>query len=102
MHPVGGGFAFANFNDIFAAVLTIFRCVTMEGWTTLCYALMAKVGPDWQWAVVLYFVALLLLVTHLVVNLFVAVICTQFAGYRCAYNYRLVPKRRAMQHIEYM
>ena len=42
---------------------------------------MRRVDPGKQWIVVLYFVLMLLLVTHLVVNLFVAVICTQFAGY---------------------
>jgi hypothetical protein len=47
-------FKYANFDDIFSAVLTIFRAVTMEGWSSLCYALMDAVAPGWEFAIVLY------------------------------------------------
>lgn len=74
------GQCYANFDSIVWAGLTVFRSVTMEGWSDICYVLMSVVDPNWQWAVVVYFFCLLMLMTNLVVNLFVAVICTQFAG----------------------
>jgi hypothetical protein len=74
------GQCYANFDNIVWAVLTVFRSVSMEGWTDICYVFMTVVEPGFEWVVVLYFSCLLMLVTNLVVNLFVAVICTQFAG----------------------
>jgi len=76
------GQCYANFDNIVWAVLTVFRSVSMEGWTDICYVYMSVAVEGYEWVVIAYFVLLLLLVTHLVVNLFVAVICTQFAGTR--------------------
>eukprot|EP01043_Picozoa_sp_COSAG02_P096792 COSAG02_NODE_33047_length_506_cov_1.113022_1_plen_152_part_10 len=55
------GQCYANFDNIVWSVLTVFRSVTMEGWSDICYVLMAVVDPKWHWAVVLYFFLLLML-----------------------------------------
>eukprot|EP00831_Metopus_contortus_P045311 TRINITY_DN36307_c0_g1_i2.p2 TRINITY_DN36307_c0_g1~~TRINITY_DN36307_c0_g1_i2.p2 ORF type:complete len:152 (-),score=51.49 TRINITY_DN36307_c0_g1_i2:157-612(-) len=63
----GGG---TNFDDVFSAFLTVFQCVTMEGWTDTQYILSKAFGPY----AVIYFTPLVLIGAFFLVNFTLAVI----------------------------
>jgi hypothetical protein len=67
----------AQFDNIWQAVLTIFQCISMEGWTDLMYMLMDAYG--W-WFPALYFFALSLFGSLFLLNLTLAVIAESFAS----------------------
>ena len=68
-------YGFTNFDDIFAAFLTIFQCITMEGWTPIMYMVSDALNKP---ASVTYFFALTLIGGILLINLILAVIYEQF------------------------
>lgn len=47
----GPNFGITNFDNILFAVLTVFQCITMEGWTDILYNVspsgLALLGPAW-------------------------------------------------------
>ena len=59
-----------SFDSIGWAWMTIFQCITLEGWVDVLYMEMAVMGPY----VAIYFVSLVLLGSFYVVNLFLAVL----------------------------
>jgi len=63
-----------GFDNIALAWLTIFQCITLEGWTEIVYRV-EDATSGWAW---LYFVALLLLGSFFMVNLFLAVLYLYF------------------------
>jgi hypothetical protein len=44
-----------NFDNFGLAMLTVFQCVSLEGWTDVMYWVNDAVGPEWPWA---FFVSL--------------------------------------------
>uniref|UniRef100_A0A5K3EJD7 Voltage-dependent L-type calcium channel subunit alpha n=1 Tax=Mesocestoides corti TaxID=53468 RepID=A0A5K3EJD7_MESCO len=64
-----------NFDNFLYAMLTVFTCVTMEGWTTVGYYICAAVGHWWPW---IYFVSLILLGSFFVMNLVLGVLSGEF------------------------
>eukprot|EP00899_Mesostigma_viride_P026282 jgi/Mesvir1/6839/Mv09018-RA.1 len=74
-HPHFMGDSIIGFDNIFLSLLTIFQCITLEGWTDIMY----RVG-DWstQWTN-LYFVCLIFCGPFFIINLFLAVLKSKFA-----------------------
>ena len=66
-NPNYGG---TNFDDVFSAFLTVFQCVTMEGWTDTQYILSKAFGPY----SVIFFTPLVLIGAFFLVNFTLAVI----------------------------
>ncbi|KAM3175293.1 hypothetical protein ACTXT7_008794 [Hymenolepis weldensis] len=64
-----------NFDNFLYAMLTVFTCVTMEGWTSVAYYITAAEGSGWPWA---YFVSLILLGSFFVMNLVLGVLSGEF------------------------
>lgn len=67
-------FGLTTFDNIIWASLTIFQCITMEGWTTIMYLMMDSVNP-WSW---IYFVAMIIFGSFFAVNLALAVLYVYF------------------------
>jgi voltage-dependent calcium channel L type alpha-1D len=65
----------AQFDSMWQAILTIFQCITMEGWTEVMYMLMDASG--W-WFPALYFFGLSLFGSLFLLNLTLAVIAESF------------------------
>jgi hypothetical protein len=74
-HVDGLLWGFLNFDEFGSAFLTIFQCVTMEGWTDVMYQLQDSWGGL---ITALYFVFLILFGSFFVLNLMLAVIWEQF------------------------
>ena len=70
-NPNGG---VTSFDDIRWAWLTIFQCITLEGWTDITY-LLEDAYNSWAW---LYFFVLILLGSFFMINLFLAVLYLYF------------------------
>ncbi|KAL5969701.1 Muscle calcium channel subunit alpha-1 [Taenia solium] len=72
---VGPEDGLVNFDNFLYAMLTVFTCVTMEGWTTVGAYIAAAVGHWWPW---IYFVSLILLGSFFVMNLVLGVLSGEF------------------------
>uniref|UniRef100_A0A2K6MLR5 Voltage-dependent L-type calcium channel subunit alpha n=1 Tax=Rhinopithecus bieti TaxID=61621 RepID=A0A2K6MLR5_RHIBE len=60
-----------NFDNFAFAMLTVFQCITMEGWTDVLYWVNDAVGRDWPW---IYFVTLIIIGSFFVLNLVLGVL----------------------------
>uniref|UniRef100_A0A3B4ZKK5 Voltage-dependent L-type calcium channel subunit alpha n=1 Tax=Stegastes partitus TaxID=144197 RepID=A0A3B4ZKK5_9TELE len=60
-------------------MLTVYQCITMEGWTKVLYWLNDAIGNEWPW---LYFVPLILLGSFFVLNLVLGVLSGEFTKER--------------------
>ena len=69
-------FGFSNFDNIAWAWLTIFQCISMEGWTNIMYMVMDTTST-WTWP---YFVVLIVFGSFFAVNLALAVLFVYFTG----------------------
>lgn len=72
--PNRPNFGITSFDNIMWAWLTIFQCISMEGWTTVMYLVMDAVNP-WAW---LYFVLMIIFGSFFAVNLALAVLYVYF------------------------
>ncbi|KAJ8274005.1 hypothetical protein COCON_G00086300 [Conger conger] len=80
-----------QFDNILFAVLTVFQCITMEGWTAVLYNTNDALGPTWNW---LYFIPLIIIGSFFVLNL-------EFAKEReRVENRRAFMKLRRQQQVE--
>nr|XP_046247844.1 voltage-dependent R-type calcium channel subunit alpha-1E isoform X2 [Scatophagus argus] len=87
-----------QFDNILFAVLTVFQCITMEGWTTVLYNTDDALGPSWNW---LYFIPLIIIGSFFVLNLVLGVLSGEFAKEReRVENRRAFMKLRRQQQIE--
>ncbi|PAA80300.1 hypothetical protein BOX15_Mlig002274g1 [Macrostomum lignano] len=68
-----------NFDNIGLAMLTVFQCITMEGWTDVMYYVTDSTGPEFAW---LYFVSLIILGSFFVLNLVLGVLSGEFSKER--------------------
>ncbi|KAI3378494.1 hypothetical protein SNEBB_008582 [Seison nebaliae] len=65
-----------SFDNILLAMLTVFQCVTMEGWTEVLYLTDDAVGYYYNW---LYFITLIIIGSFFLLNLVLGVISGEFA-----------------------
>uniref|UniRef100_A0A3Q0T4L5 Voltage-dependent L-type calcium channel subunit alpha n=1 Tax=Amphilophus citrinellus TaxID=61819 RepID=A0A3Q0T4L5_AMPCI len=68
-----------HFDNIGFAMLTVYQCITMEGWTKVLYWVNDAIGNEWPW---LYFVTLILLGSFFVLNLVLGVLSGEFTKER--------------------
>uniref|UniRef100_A0A3B5PPJ1 Calcium voltage-gated channel subunit alpha1 E n=1 Tax=Xiphophorus maculatus TaxID=8083 RepID=A0A3B5PPJ1_XIPMA len=94
---IGPNDGITQFDNILFAVLTVFQCITMEGWTTVLYNTNDALGPTWNW---LYFIPLIIIGSFFVLNLVLGVL-SEFAKEReRVENRRAFMKLRRQQQIE--
>uniref|UniRef100_A0A914IAD7 Voltage-dependent L-type calcium channel subunit alpha n=1 Tax=Globodera rostochiensis TaxID=31243 RepID=A0A914IAD7_GLORO len=87
-----------NFDNIGLAMLTVFQCVSLEGWTEVMYWVNDAVGREWPW---IYFVTLVILGSFFVLNLVLGVLSGEFSKEREKANARgLFQKFREKQQLE--
>uniref|UniRef100_A0A4W4FM08 Voltage-dependent calcium channel alpha-1 subunit IQ domain-containing protein n=1 Tax=Electrophorus electricus TaxID=8005 RepID=A0A4W4FM08_ELEEL len=95
---IGPNDGITQFDNILFAVLTVFQCITMEGWTTVLYNANDALGPTWNW---LYFIPLIIIGSFFVLNLVLGVLSGEFAKEReRVENRRAFMKLRQQQQIE--
>ncbi|XP_028274065.1 voltage-dependent N-type calcium channel subunit alpha-1B isoform X1 [Parambassis ranga] len=75
----GPNFGITNFDNILFAVLTVFQCITMEGWVDILYNTNDVVGGSWNW---LYFIPLIIIGSFFMLNLVLGVLSGEFAKER--------------------
>ncbi|XP_010782718.1 calcium channel, voltage-dependent, L type, alpha 1S subunit, b [Notothenia coriiceps] len=68
-----------HFDNIGFAMLTVYQCITMEGWTKVLYWVNDAMGNEWPW---IYFVPLILLGSFFVLNLVLGVLSGEFTKER--------------------
>uniref|UniRef100_A0A6I8P6Y4 Voltage-dependent P/Q-type calcium channel subunit alpha-1A n=1 Tax=Ornithorhynchus anatinus TaxID=9258 RepID=A0A6I8P6Y4_ORNAN len=94
----GPNYGITQFDNILFAVLTVFQCITMEGWTDLLYDSNDASGNTWNW---LYFIPLIIIGSFFMLNLVLGVLSGEFAKEReRVENRRAFLKLRRQQQIE--
>ncbi|CAH8494838.1 unnamed protein product [Dicrocoelium dendriticum] len=83
----GPNYGITSFDNIGLAMLTVFQCITMEGWTEVMYATDDVIGDRFNY---LYFIPLIILGSFFMLNLVLGVLSGEFAKER-----ERVEKRRA-------
>uniref|UniRef100_A0A8D9A5M4 Voltage-dependent L-type calcium channel subunit alpha n=1 Tax=Cacopsylla melanoneura TaxID=428564 RepID=A0A8D9A5M4_9HEMI len=68
-----------NFDNFGLAMLTVFQCITLEGWTDVLYNIEDALGRTWQWT---YFVSMVILGAFFVMNLILGVLSGEFSKER--------------------
>uniref|UniRef100_A0A672IF76 Voltage-dependent L-type calcium channel subunit alpha n=1 Tax=Salarias fasciatus TaxID=181472 RepID=A0A672IF76_SALFA len=68
-----------HFDNIGFAMLTVYQCITMEGWTKVLYWVNDAIGNEWPW---IYFVPLILVGSFFVLNLVLGVLSGEFTKER--------------------
>ncbi|KAJ3594452.1 hypothetical protein NHX12_003759 [Muraenolepis orangiensis] len=63
---IGPNDGITQFDNILFAVLTVFQCITMEGWTAVLYNTNDALGLTWNW---IYFIPLIIIGSFFVLNL---------------------------------
>ncbi len=67
----GPNFGITSFDNIGYAMLTVFQCVTMEGWTQILYWTNDSMGIYFNW---IYFVPLIVIGSFFMLNLVLGVL----------------------------
>jgi len=75
----GPQYGITNFDNIGQAMLTVFQCITLEGWTDVLYWVHDSQGSSWQFS---YFVTLVVLGSFFVMNLILGVLSGEFSKER--------------------
>ncbi|XP_051976308.1 probable voltage-dependent N-type calcium channel subunit alpha-1B [Xyrauchen texanus] len=95
---IGPNFGITNFDNILFAVLTVFQCITMEGWVDILYNANDASGNTWNW---LYFIPLIIIGSFFMLNLVLGVLSGEFAKERERVEKRQeFLKMRRQQQIE--
>ncbi|KAK9519294.1 hypothetical protein VZT92_022034 [Zoarces viviparus] len=95
---IGPNDGITQFDNILFALLTVFQCITMEGWTTVLYNTDDALGTNWNW---IYFIPLIIIGSFFVLNLVLGVLSGEFAKEReRVENRRAFMKLRRQQQIE--
>uniref|UniRef100_A0A5F8GXW0 Voltage-dependent L-type calcium channel subunit alpha n=1 Tax=Monodelphis domestica TaxID=13616 RepID=A0A5F8GXW0_MONDO len=68
-----------KFDNFGFAMLTVYQCITMEGWTDVLYWVNDAIGNEWPW---IYFVSLILLGSFFILNLVLGVLSGEFTKER--------------------
>lgn len=75
----GPNHGITNFDNFGLSMLTVFQCVTNEGWTTVMYNINDAIGNSWPW---MYFISLVILGSFFVMNLVLGVLSGEFSKER--------------------
>ncbi|XP_066994947.2 muscle calcium channel subunit alpha-1-like [Anabrus simplex] len=75
----GPNYGITNFDNFGFATLTVFQCITMDGWVDILYNIQDSVGKNWAWV---YFVSLVILGGLFVINLVLGVLSGEFSKQR--------------------
>ncbi|XP_071438805.1 muscle calcium channel subunit alpha-1 isoform X3 [Hetaerina americana] len=75
----GPNFGITNFDNFGLSMLTVFQCVTLEGWTDVLYSIEDAMGNSWQW---IYFISMVILGAFFVMNLILGVLSGEFSKER--------------------
>ncbi|XP_028178504.1 muscle calcium channel subunit alpha-1-like isoform X1 [Ostrinia furnacalis] len=75
----GINYGITNFDHIGYSMLTVFQCITLEGWTDIMYAIADVKGNTWAW---IYFVTLVIFGNFFVMNLILGVLSGEFSKER--------------------
>lgn len=67
----GPNFGITNFDNFGLSMLTVFQCITLEGWTDVLYSIQDAMGNSWQW---IYFISMVILGAFFVMNLILGVL----------------------------
>uniref|UniRef100_A0A3B3VDL6 Calcium voltage-gated channel subunit alpha1 E n=1 Tax=Poecilia latipinna TaxID=48699 RepID=A0A3B3VDL6_9TELE len=95
---IGPNDGITQFDNILFAVLTVFQCITMEGWTAVLYNTNDALGTTWNW---MYFIPLIIIGSFFVLNLVLGVLSGEFAKEReRVENRRAFMKLRRQQQVE--
>ncbi|ESN95222.1 hypothetical protein HELRODRAFT_128993, partial [Helobdella robusta] len=76
---IGPKYGIISFDNIGFAMLTVFQCITMEGWTTVLYYTNDALGNAFPW---MYHVPLIILGSFFMLNLVLGVLSGEFAKER--------------------
>ncbi|KAF7258662.1 hypothetical protein EG68_04262 [Paragonimus skrjabini miyazakii] len=76
---VGPNHGITNFDNFGLSMLTVFQCVTMEGWTQVLYWVNDSQGMLYPWV---YFVSMILIGSFFVMNLVLGVLSGEFSKER--------------------
>ncbi|XP_061488483.1 voltage-dependent L-type calcium channel subunit alpha-1S isoform X2 [Rhineura floridana] len=68
-----------HFDNFGFAMLTVYQCISMEGWTEVLYWVNDAIGNEWPW---IYFVSLILLGSFFILNLILGVLSGEFSKER--------------------
>ncbi|KAH8301016.1 hypothetical protein KR044_011486 [Drosophila immigrans] len=68
-----------SFDNIGFAMLTVFQCITMEGWTSILYWTNDALGSTFNW---IYFVPLIVIGSFFMLNLVLGVLSGEFSNER--------------------
>uniref|UniRef100_A0A7N4PVR4 Voltage-dependent L-type calcium channel subunit alpha n=1 Tax=Sarcophilus harrisii TaxID=9305 RepID=A0A7N4PVR4_SARHA len=68
-----------HFDNFGFSMLTVYQCMTMEGWTDVLYWVNDAIGNEWPW---IYFVSLILLGSFFILNLVLGVLSGEFTKER--------------------
>uniref|UniRef100_A0A8D2JGV0 Voltage-dependent L-type calcium channel subunit alpha n=1 Tax=Varanus komodoensis TaxID=61221 RepID=A0A8D2JGV0_VARKO len=68
-----------HFDNFGFAMLTVYQCISMEGWTEVLYWVNDAIGNEWPW---IYFVSLILLGSFFILNLILGVLSGEFTKER--------------------
>ncbi|XP_076342693.1 voltage-dependent calcium channel type A subunit alpha-1-like isoform X3 [Tachypleus tridentatus] len=94
----GPNFGITSFDNIFFAMLTVFQCITQEGWTSILYWTNDALGSTFNW---IYFVPLIILGSFFMLNLVLGVLSGEFAKEReRVENRQAYLKLRRQQQLE--
>ncbi|RDD43883.1 Voltage-dependent L-type calcium channel subunit alpha-1C [Trichoplax sp. H2] len=75
----GPNYGITGFDNIFMALLTVFQCISLEGWTNLLYDTNNAVGSTFTW---FYFLTLIIWGSFFMLNLVLGVLSGEFAKER--------------------
>jgi len=75
----GPQYGITNFDNIGQAMLTVFQCITLEGWTDVLYWVHDSQGNSFQF---IYFVTMVVLGSFFVMNLILGVLSGEFSKER--------------------
>ncbi|XP_025989217.2 voltage-dependent calcium channel type A subunit alpha-1 isoform X2 [Solenopsis invicta] len=75
-HWEGPNSGITSFDNIGLAMLTVFQCITMEGWTAILYWMNDALGSAFNW---MYFIPLIIIGSFFMLNLVLGVLSGEFA-----------------------
>uniref|UniRef100_H2Y8S9 Ion transport domain-containing protein n=1 Tax=Ciona savignyi TaxID=51511 RepID=H2Y8S9_CIOSA len=77
--PLGPNHGITTFDNIIFSMMTVFQCITMEGWTQILYFADDATGSVYNWA---YFIMLIIVGSFFMLNLVLGVLSGEFAKER--------------------
>uniref|UniRef100_F6Q8W5 Voltage-dependent calcium channel type A subunit alpha-1 n=1 Tax=Ciona intestinalis TaxID=7719 RepID=F6Q8W5_CIOIN len=77
--PLGPNHGITTFDNIIFSMMTVFQCITMEGWTDILYFADDATGSIYNWA---YFIMLIIVGSFFMLNLVLGVLSGEFAKER--------------------